>query len=232
MSGDLMEGTTIYNDYMIALEQMIRSIEFSSSPLVIKVLVLHLCRDGTHKMVDQLKRNIEISAQKFPADAFRSLTNYLMSLIQKTEYPVEFRKNVADMILLPCLIGSPQDNVKSFFESNISKIMQQTREEFSRKVDDLKIQLIMKSLPLKEINTDEGSVAMAYSASVPLPPSKLGKETKKGLQLTTDILRRASDSSKELTPPDDSDEILKWRLVFHQAAYCAAVAALQYTQNQ
>ncbi|KAJ3289778.1 hypothetical protein HK104_007244 [Borealophlyctis nickersoniae] len=237
---DLVEGTSQYNDYITAMDKLLKAVGTSENAVrpILKALVGHVCRESEHKYADPLRRALEMAAGNLSKPKFMELSDTCFEYFRNEMFAMDVRRNVISQMLSPALIAGSADYVREVFIREVKFIMGRLEEPLTGKLKDLKDHLLEKAacydlmqicysrLPVSDVHTPAGKVVLGKVLLAFKASAQTGKE------LSQSVMKLANAAKNERVPPEEPKEFAPFRLQYHQSAYNALAAVIMSTQKE
>ncbi|KAG0227795.1 hypothetical protein BGW42_002714 [Actinomortierella wolfii] len=235
-STDYEKGSAKFNDYISALDVLLKAMITSANFALFKTIVIGVAiREDNHVHMSFIQKCIASYALKLPLSKFLETTGYCFSLFIERGHRMQHRRNVISQVLLPILLLAPPMYVSEFYAAHIVQIMDIVRRTGPRpateeeKRTDLQericcyelLQALYRRLPVEMVHSSEAKIVQKFK----------GSTQSDGKELTLAIVK-AAHADKLKQDSNATPETAVVQAEFNRAAYNSLAAAILCTQRK
>ncbi|XP_061073095.1 DNA-dependent protein kinase catalytic subunit [Conger conger] len=227
-SDEFPRGSLEFNNYADCIKKFLEALEFSQSPVLLKILAEVLCRDERHILEELFQTAFHKIAKR--SNCERQVL--LLDTIYRTfhgEGPSSNTKcdAVVDRILLPLILHCSLDALRKFFTSHVAELMTTLQARFMKSIEVAfeaqinkkkgcykLLEVLYSRLPKVDVYSKDSEINQAFS----------GTSTVEGNELSKTLIKSCFEAFTENMTGET--QLLEKRRQYHCAAYNCAIAAI------
>ncbi|XP_041924731.1 DNA-dependent protein kinase catalytic subunit isoform X1 [Alosa sapidissima] len=233
-SDEFPRGSLQCNNYMDCVRKFLDALELSQSPMLLKLMVGVLCRDGKHIMEELFQTCFQKIARRSSVERQVELLSAVYKTFRDGDVPVRsMLLAVLDRVLLPLATHCSSRALSQFFITNISDIMATLQARFTKSNEaTFETQVMMKRgfFKLMELLYSRLPKDELYSKDSQINQAFCGAAKSEGNELSKNLLKSCFEAFTENMMGES--QLLELRRQLHCAAYNCAIALICCSFNE
>ncbi|KAG5837285.1 hypothetical protein ANANG_G00237680 [Anguilla anguilla] len=233
-SDEFPKGSLEFNNYADCIKKFLEALEFSQSPVLLKILAEVLCRDERHVLEELFQTTFKKIAKWSNCERQVLLLDTIYRTFQMEGSSSNTKCDaVVDRILLTLILHCSPDAVRKFFISHVAELMttlqarfiKSSEGAFEAQINKKKgcyklLEVLYSRLPKVDVYSKESEINQAFS----------GTSKVEGNELSKTLLKSCFEAFTENMTGET--QLLEKRRLYHCAAYNCAIAVISCSFNE
>ncbi|CAG8447868.1 11173_t:CDS:10, partial [Dentiscutata heterogama] len=214
-------GTRKLNEYISALDGLLKAMVRSDSVSLFKILLPIFVRENDHIYSEEFYRQLGEFVSKLPRSKFVETLEITFGYFMDSKF-ANFHRNIIQSILSPILMQGTRIYVVEFYKMHIRELINIIEQDKYPRTDSDIFNIMYLRVSKDDIYSEKGEIVQTYFQGRILKAKEL-----------TRIIMDYAHKTKSKSDNDEysSDSVIEAKLLLRCAAYNALAAAILCTQE-